>query len=101
VHHLPDPLPFFQEIQRLLDPNGTLLIRDLLRPANEPELEKILEKHGGDSTPNQLKLFRDSLQASFTLSEIQELINQAGIKNVKLYKSSDRHWTIARGSNPK
>lgn len=96
VHHLPDPLPFFQEIQRLLDPNGAVLIRDLLRPASQSELEKILEKHGGDSNPNQLKLFRDSLQASFTLGEIQTLIDQAGIKNVTLYQSSDRHWTASR-----
>lgn len=96
VHHLPDPLPFFKEIQRLLVPNGALVIRDLLRPGSQSELDLILKKHGGDSNPNQLKLFHDSLQASFTLAEIQTLLDQAGIKNVKLAQSSDRHWTAAR-----
>jgi len=99
IHHLPDPLPVFHEIQRLLHPNGALLIRDLFRPNSESELETILTKHGGDSTPGQLKLFRDSLQASFTLTEIQTLITQAEIKNVKVYQSSDRHWTITRATN--
>lgn len=29
VHHLPDPLPFFLEIKRVLQPDGAILIRDL------------------------------------------------------------------------
>ncbi len=96
VHHLPDPLPFFREIQRLLRPQGALLIRDLIRPSSEVDLENILNKHGGGSNLEQLKLFRDSLQASFTLEEVQTLIHQAGIKNFQLYQSSDRHWTLVR-----
>ncbi|AFY60977.1 class I SAM-dependent methyltransferase [Synechococcus sp. PCC 6312] len=96
VHHLPDPLPVLQEIQRLLQPQGGLLIRDLIRPQTEAGLENILMNHGGDSSPNQLKLFQDSLRASFTLSEIKTMIQQAGIKNVEIYQSSDRHWTAAR-----
>ncbi len=96
IHHLPDPLPVLQEIQRLLHPKGALLLRDLFRPAHESQLDHILAKHGGDSTPNQLKLLRDSLQASFTLAEIQILIDQAGITKVRLYQSSDRHWTAAK-----
>lgn len=96
IHHLPDPWPVFQEIHRLLHPNGALLLRDLIRPGNDSELDLILTKHGGDSNPNQLKLFRDSLQASFTIPEITALIDQAKINNIKVYQSSDRHWTAAR-----
>ncbi|MDS3860260.1 class I SAM-dependent methyltransferase [Thermosynechococcaceae cyanobacterium BACA0444] len=96
VHHLPDPLPFFAEIQRLLHFQGALLIRDLIRPQTEAGLQNILMNHGGNSSPNQLKLFQDSLRASFTLSEIKTMIHQAGIKNVEIYQSSNRHWTVAR-----
>ena len=42
------------------------------------------------------KLFADSLHAAFTLDEVNELMQQAGLEGVKVYQSSDRHWTAER-----
>lgn len=99
VHHLPDPLPFFQETQRVLKPEGGILIRDLLRPDTEAEIEQIVQQTDLDYNPHQQKLFRDSLHAAFTLEEIKQIVNQVGIENVKVYQSSDIHWTIVRKAN--
>ena len=96
VHHLPDPLPFFQETKRVLKQGGGILIRDLLRPETEAEIEKIVQQADLDYNPHQQKLFRDSLHAAFTLEEIKQIVNQVGIENVKIYQSSDIHWTIVR-----
>lgn len=96
VHHLPNPLPFFQEVKRSLKPNGALLLRDLLRPADETTLNQIVATVGLDYDPYQALLFRNSLQAALTLTEVQQLVEATHLEKVKVYQSSDRHWTVER-----
>jgi len=96
VHHLPDPLPFFREIKRVLKPKGAILIRDLIRPADEATLNALVGSIGVEYDANQKQLFTDSLQAAFTLDEVSQLISIVGLPDVKLYQSSDRHWTAQR-----
>ncbi len=96
VHHLPDPLLFFQEMQRVLKPQGGIFLRDLTRPSSETELNNLVEQYAGDSNDHQQKLFRDSLQAAYTLDEIINLIESVGLNNMRIYQSSDRHWTAER-----
>jgi ubiquinone/menaquinone biosynthesis C-methylase UbiE len=94
VHHLPDPFPFFQEVKRLIKPGGKVLIRDLIRPSTEAEVEDLVASIGSDYDRHQQQLFSDSLKAALTLDEVQEFIERSRLANVKLYRSSDRHWTI-------
>ncbi|HCF30456.1 MAG TPA: SAM-dependent methyltransferase, partial [Cyanobacteria bacterium UBA11049] len=96
VHHLPNPLPFFVELKRVLKPHGAICIRDLLRPADEVTMNRLVESIGVEYNEHQKKLFRDSLHAALTLDEVSQLISQAGLQNVKVYQSSDRHWTAER-----
>ena len=96
VHHLPAPLPFFLEIKRVLKPNGAILIRDLIRPANQEIINHLVEGIGSDYNEHQKKLFSDSLHAAFTLDEVQYLLEQTGLDHTKVYQSSDRHWTAER-----
>lgn len=96
VHHLPNPLPFFVELKRVLKPHGAICIRDLLRPADEATMNSFVESIGVEYNEHQKKLFRDSLHAALTIDEVSQLISQAGIQNVKVYQSSDRHWTAER-----
>jgi ubiquinone/menaquinone biosynthesis C-methylase UbiE len=96
IHHLPDPLPFFQELKRVLKPQGFLLLRDLLRPSSPAIADAMVTEMGTEYSPHQIQLFRDSLGAAFTLSEIQSLVETVGLADVKVYQSSDRHWTIER-----
>ncbi len=99
VHHLPDPQSFFQEVARLVKPNGAVLIRDLLRPASVAEIDRLVAE-AGDYGERQNQLFRDSLAAALTLDEVQELVTGAGITNYRLAQSSHRHWTLSiRGSS--
>ena len=95
-HHLPDPLPFLQEIKRVLKLQGAILIRDLIRPVNQEILDTLVESIGTEYDAHQKQLFADSLHAAFTLDEVNQLISQVGLQGVKLYQSSDRHWTAER-----
>ena len=96
VHHIPDPLSFFQEIKRLVRPGGAILIRDLIRPESDDIVNKLVAKIGKEYDTHQQQLFRDSLNAALTLVEVQELIDRVGLAQVELAQSSELHWTIKR-----
>ncbi|MCU0534820.1 MAG: class I SAM-dependent methyltransferase [Hydrococcus sp. Prado102] len=96
LHHLSDTLPFLYEFKRVLKPNGMILIRDLLRPSSLEILNQMVEAIGADYNIHQTQLFRDSLHAAFTLEEISQMLQIVGLSDVKVYQSSDRHWTIER-----
>ncbi len=95
VHHLPDPLPFWKELRRVVKSGGTILIQDLARPRSEDEAWEIVERESGDE-PQLLKdLFFYSLRASFTVEEIQKYLLAAGLERLSVRMSSDRHWEVA------
>lgn len=96
VHHLADPRPFFQEIARVLKPEGSLLLRDLIRPESEIELERLVDVHAAGDTLVQRRLFADSLRAALTLDEVAACAAAAGLARIALARSSDRHWSIER-----
>ncbi|AFY40049.1 Methyltransferase type 11 [[Leptolyngbya] sp. PCC 7376] len=95
IHHLPDPLPCFQEMRRLLKPGGAIILRDLFRPTSVAKIDKIIAGvDDADFDAHQLKLFRDSLFAAFTIDEIQAIANQTGLATANVEQTSERHWTL-------
>lgn len=95
IHHLPDPLPCFQEIRRLLKPGGAIILRDLFRPDSAATIDEIIAGvDDADFDAHQLKLFRDSLFAAFTVEEIQAIAATAGLETAQVTQSSERHWTL-------
>jgi ubiquinone/menaquinone biosynthesis C-methylase UbiE len=98
VHHLPNPLSFFQEVKRVLKSDGALLIRDLIRPETEADRDKLVADLGDGYSDRQKQLFQDSLQAALTVAEVENFIDTAGLLGVHVARSSERHWTAARGA---
>ncbi|MCU0540954.1 MAG: methyltransferase domain-containing protein [Oscillatoriaceae cyanobacterium Prado104] len=96
IHHLPDPLPFLQEVKRVLKPNGGIFLRDLLRPETAEIRDNLVEMYAGDCNAHQKQLFSDSLRAAFTLDEVEMMVKNAGLDGLRIYESSDRHWTVER-----
>ena len=96
IHHLPDPLPFLQEVRRVLKPNGAVFWRDLFRPETLEIRDNLVKLYAGDCNAHQQQLFSDSLQAAFTLDEIETIVQNAGLDGLRIYESSDRHWTAER-----
>jgi ubiquinone/menaquinone biosynthesis C-methylase UbiE len=100
IHHLPDPTPFLEEVNRVTKPTGGIFIRDLFRPPDMKTLEDLTEKYAGDTNEYQKKLYRDSLHASLTLEEVSKLVEEAGLRDVSIVQSSDRHWSAERAWKP-
>ena len=100
VHHIPDPVPCFAEIARVLAPGGALMIRDLHRPDDVAELDHLVATYAADCDERQRGLFRDSLHAAFTVSEVEGMLAAAGLEGMHVHKNSDRHWTAERVAAP-
>lgn len=99
VHHLPEPKLFFEQVKRVVKPNGGLLIRDLFRPGDRETINQLVNSIGQEYDPHQAKLFRDSLHAALTLNEVREIVESVGLTGVKIDQSSDRHWSISRSGS--
>ncbi|WP_435006545.1 class I SAM-dependent methyltransferase [Tundrisphaera lichenicola] len=95
VHHIPDPCPALFEFVRLVVPGGSLMIRDLLRPNDEAEIEALVDRYASSETHVARTLFRDSLRASLTLDEIRTIVIALGLSGEDVQITSDRHWTWA------
>lgn len=95
VHHIADPGPALLEMARLVGPGGTLFVRDLARPADRGELDRLVQLHAGGESDRARGLFRASLQAALTVAEVRDLIAPLGLPAEAVAPTSDRHWTLA------
>lgn len=95
VHHIPEPLHVLAECWRVLQPGGALFIRDLLRPANDDEVHRLVATYAAGANAHQQKMFDDSLRAALSLEEIRDLVRQLGANPGDVQQTTDRHWTWA------
>ncbi|MCS7079842.1 MAG: class I SAM-dependent methyltransferase [Chloracidobacterium sp.] len=96
VHHIPDPVVVLQEMGRVAKPGAALLVRDLLRPETPEAADALVNRYAANDSPRQRKLFRDSLGAALTLEEVVAAAQKAGLADVTIAQTSDRHWTLMR-----
>lgn len=94
VHHLPTCDAFFAEALRVLRPGGLLFVRDLCRPESDAEVERFVTLYTEGETDYSKQLFRQSLHAALTVSELQQIVEPLGIPGHAVQMSSDRHWTL-------
>lgn len=93
IHHIPEPRQVMAEMLRVLRPGGTLLVRDLLRPADASTLQHIVQTYAGAANAHQQQMFAESLHAALTLAEVRELVASFGWDAAQVQQTTDRHWT--------
>jgi ubiquinone/menaquinone biosynthesis C-methylase UbiE len=93
IHHIPNPALALAEMARLVAPGGTLMVRDLARPADDEALKALVTLHAGFESVAARNLLRDSLAAALTLDEVRSIILALGMAAEALSMTSDRHWT--------
>lgn len=94
VHHIPEPQHVIAELWRILKPGGLLFVRDLMRPSDVATLEHLVATYAGDANGHQQQMFRESLHAALTVSEVRRILAETRIPAEAVNATSDRHWTI-------
>jgi ubiquinone/menaquinone biosynthesis C-methylase UbiE len=93
VHHIPEPARVLAEMVRVVAPGGVLFVRDLLRPADEATVRRLVATYAGDANAHQRQMFGDSLRAALTLDEVRGLVAALGFEPATVQQTTDRHWT--------
>ncbi len=95
IHHIPNPVDCLSEIVRVCKIGGAVLVRDMMRPDNETELESIVQTYVGKETQYAQRQYRESLHAALSLEEIRAIVSGLGWDGGEVRATSDRHWTWA------
>jgi len=95
VHHIPRPADAFAEALRVTRREGRLFFRDLLRPENGAEVDRLVALYAADANDHQRALFDASLRAALTLDEVRAIVDALGLCPNCVVQTSDRHWTFA------
>jgi ubiquinone/menaquinone biosynthesis C-methylase UbiE len=93
VHHIPDPREVFAEALRVTAAGGLLFHRDLARPSDHKQLNTLVDTYTANDTAFQRRLFAESLHASLSLEEVQQLVAEFDFAPETVRMTSDRHWT--------
>lgn len=93
IHHIPEPRIVVAEAVRVTRPGGLLFHRDLARPNSEAELQHLVDTYAAGCTPNQRRLYAESLHAALTAEEMAQLVSSFGFSADTVRMTSDRHWT--------
>lgn len=93
IHHIPDPAGCFAQMHTACAEGGNLFVRDLLRPADQAELDRLVALYAANANPHQRALFAASLHAALTLDEVRDLVGRLGYRPETVTQTSDRHWT--------
>jgi ubiquinone/menaquinone biosynthesis C-methylase UbiE len=95
LHHLAEPQKLFSEMVRLVKPDGAILLRDLRRPARF-EFSAHVRKHGKHYSGEMKRLFIASVQAAYTLEELEHMVLKSHLQGVRVFRHRKTHIGFER-----
>jgi len=93
LHHLPDPLVFWDNVKALAKGETVIYIMDLFRPPTREVARDIVESVSATEPPILKEDFYNSLLAAFTVEEIKEQLHKAALA-LEVAQVSDRHLLV-------
>lgn len=94
LHHLPNPLQFWNKLRQLVKPGSPVLVMDLLRPDSPEEAQAIVDRYAAGEQDILRRDFYNSLLAAFTEDEITSQLARMNLTRLLIDVVDDRHWVV-------
>lgn len=94
LHHIPEPMPFWCEVRRILARGGWVFLRDLARPASQERAADIVQQYAGQESALLQEEYYRSLLAAFTVEEVRAQLDAADLGFLQVAMASDRHLDV-------
>ncbi|MGC4096492.1 MAG: class I SAM-dependent methyltransferase [Nitrospira sp.] len=94
LHHLPNPLQFWQKLRQLVRPGAPILVMDLLRPDSAEAAQAIVDRYAANEPAILRRDFYNSLLAAFTEDEIGSQLARMNLTRLLIDIPDDRHWVV-------
>lgn len=94
LHHITDTAELWNEVRRLVKPDGYVFLRDLCRPATAGDAATIVATHAGMESSLLQEEFYRSLLSAYTVREVQDQLRHAGMHGLQVEQITDRHLDI-------
>lgn len=95
LHHMANPLQFWDGIKRCGKPGAVVLVMDLMRPTSAAAARAIVQRHAAGAPPILCRDFYNSLLAAFTEDEVRRQVAEASLGSLTIERIDDRHWVAA------
>jgi SAM-dependent methyltransferase len=99
LHHLHEPQVLWRTLWRAARPGAHVFVMDLRRPPTLAVVDDLVERYVRDEPDVLRHDFRASLCAAFTVDEVRQQLDAAGLGGLRVDVVSDRHLTV-RGRMP-
>jgi SAM-dependent methyltransferase len=94
LHHLPNPLQFWDKLRFFVKPGSPVLVMDLLRPESPEAALAIVDRYASGAPDILRRDFYNSLLAAFTEDEIGAQLAQMNLTRLLIDVPDDRHWVV-------
>ncbi|MDH4079289.1 MAG: class I SAM-dependent methyltransferase [Nitrospira sp.] len=94
LHHLPNPLQFWQKLRQLVKPGAPVLVMDLLRPESPEAAQAIVDQYAANEPDILRRDFHNSLLAALTEDEIGSQLARMNLTRLLIDIPDDRHWVV-------
>jgi len=94
LHHLPNPLQFWNKLRQLVKPGSPVLVMDLLRPGSPEEAQAIVDRYALGAPAVLRRDFFNSLMAAFTEDEVTTQLARMNLTRLLIDVIDDRHWVV-------
>lgn len=94
LHHLPNPLQFWQKLRQLVKPGAPVLVMDLLRPDSPEAAQAIVDQYAANEPDILRRDFYNSLLAAFTEDQIGSQLARMNLTRLLIDIPDDRHWVV-------
>ena len=95
LHHLHDPQVLWRTVVELAAPGAMVLIRDLRRPGRAEQIGELVSRHANGAPAILQRDYAHSLAAAFTLAEVTDQLQQAGLAQLQARELDDRYLEVA------